>query len=127
MRKTIAFGLLCSFQFSVNAADITPFSGEESYIGAGCAIVNAKGEILVTDNMIKIDGIKLDLKRINVSKRSKSWGGTDVKVNFSLDKGKLLENDGGFSVGIGKGGKLTFNYKGVQGNLKAFEQCYGAD
>lgn len=121
------FGLLCLFQLSVDAADITPFNDEESAIGLGCAIVNAQGVMLVSDNMIKIDGIKRDLNVVKVSKNSKLWKGTDIKVSFTLDKGKLLENNDYITNGGRKTGKLTFDYKGIQRNIKAFEECYGAE
>ena len=125
MYKKIIFVIGVMLPISVIAAELMPLNDSEIGGGATCMIVNTKGEFLI-DDRVKIDGILFDVKKQAVTTKTKTWLGDDLKITFTLSKGKMLEDKtGGFSVGTSPIGKLVFNYKGVQGTLKAREQCFG--
>ena len=117
----IYFAATCSI-----AAQIEPLKINEIAGGAGCAIVNTKGDIII-DQQVKIDGALVSVKKVFVSKQSSSFDGKEFKAIFSLNKGKLQEYEGGFNVGKSPVGKLKFIYKGVDGVMDAREQCFGSD
>lgn len=108
------------------AAQIDPLKVNEIAGGAGCAIVNSKGDIII-DEKVKVDGSLVAVKKAFVSKQSASFDGKEFKAVFSLSKGKLQESKEGFNVGKSPVGKLKFNYKGVEGVMDAREQCFGSD
>ncbi len=127
MYKKIIFAVGFMLPISVIAAELMPLNDSEISGGASCMIVNTKGKFLI-DERVKIDGTLFDLKKQAVTTKTKTWLGDDLKITFTLSKGKMLEDkQGGFSVGTSPIGKLVFNYKGVQGTLKAREQCFGSD
>ncbi len=112
---------------SAFSAELMPISDDEISGGATCLIMSPQGKVLV-DERVKIDGILLDIQKKSVTINTKYWQGEDLEIRFSLNKGKLLEDKkGGFSVGKGPIGKLSFNYKGIKGTVKAHEQCFGGD
>lgn len=121
--------VIMSYLISISAfsAELTPINDDEISGGATCMIMSPQGKVLV-DERVKIDGILLDIQKKSVTTNTKIWQGEQMEVRFSLSKGKLLEDKkGGFSVGKGPIGKLSFDYKGIKGTVKAREQCFGAD
>ncbi len=127
MYKKIISAIGIMLPISAFAAELMPLNESEISGGASCMIVNTKGEFLV-DERVKIDGALFDVKKQTVTTKMKTWLGEDLKITFTLSKGKMLEDKkGGFSVGTSPIGKLVFNYKGIQGTLKAREQCFGSD
>lgn len=126
MFKKIIFVSVVMFPASMFAAELMPLNDSEISGGATCMIVNTKGGVLI-DERVKIDNVLLDVKKLDMTKKTKTWLGDGLKITFTLSKGKMLEDKEGFSVGTSPMGKLVFNYKGVQGTLKAREQCFGSD
>jgi hypothetical protein len=102
---------------------ITPLP-DETFSGAGCALLTPKGKVLTDGHQIIVDGQKIKTGMPVYSKNTKTWTSNRLEIIY-LAKGKLLEDSNGFTPGESKMGLLKIKKGQDIFEIPAKESCEG--
>lgn len=125
----LALGFLGLFCLSSTAqtppnsiAYLEPLAETETDGGTGCGIIGTNGRYLI-DKKVKIGGQIIPIKLVSLTKKAKTWEGTELKIFFQVNSGILKQAREGYQSGVSEWGILRISYKGQQADMRAREIC----